>query len=263
MAAGLTWEKCGKVAEKLVPVETGIRPEGYKLRKVKNKLDERLNYIRSLILNMGAFVEKTISSTSDILLNKHPSSDIMYELQKREEEINTLQLKVSRVCFKILARESPVAGDLRLILAIVNANTDLERMGDLAFNIAVRAGSVQKDPILDESLRLFELMFTQVSKMVHKSLDAFVAEDEKLSRQILIQDDNVDKARNQIREGLEQITLSHNRLIKPCIDLIIIAGELERIADHATNIAEEVIFLKTGDDIRHQDLPDEDEYKNE
>ena len=233
------------------------------MRKVQNKLDERLNYIRSLILNMGAFVEKTIFSTSDILLNRHSDSDIIHELQQREEEINTLQLRVSRVCFKILARESPVAGDLRLILAIVNANTDLERMGDLAFNIAVRAGSVQKDPILDETLCLFESMFAQVSKMVHKSLDAFVAEDERLARQILVQDDNVDQARNKIREGLEQITQSHNRLIRPCIDLIIIAGELERIADHATNIAEEIIFLKTGDDIRHQDIPDEDGYKNE
>ncbi len=227
------------------------------MKKVQNKLDERLNYIRSLILNMGVFVEKTISSSCDILLNKDIHHDIMYELGKQEEEINTLQIKVSRVCFKILARESPVAGDLRLILAIVNTNTDLERMGDLAFNIAGRAKSVKKDPILNEIISLFEAMFAQVSKMVHKSLDAFVAEDERLARKILIQDDIVDQTRNKIRTGLEEITVSHNHLIKPCIDLIIIAGELERIADHATNIAEEVIFLKTGDDIRHQDIPNE------
>ncbi len=228
------------------------------MRKVQNKLDERLNYIRSLILDMGAFVEKTISSSCDILLNRQKAhSDIMQELKEREESINQLQLRVSRVCFKILARESPVAGDLRLILAIVSANTDLERMGDLALNIAERAESVQKDPILEEIIQLFETMFHQVSAMTHKSLDSFVAEDEKLARTILLQDDNVDQVRNKIRAGLEDITVSHNRLIKPCIDLIIIAGELERIADHATNIAEEVIFLKTGDDIRHQDLPEE------
>ena len=227
------------------------------MKTVQNKLDERLNYIRSLILNMGSFVEKTISSSCDILLNKETQVNIMYDLRKREEEINTLQLKVSRVCFKILARESPVAGDLRLILAILNTNTDLERMGDLAFNIADRAKSFKKDPILNEVINLFETMFTQVSKMVHKSLDAFVAEDERLSRKILIQDDFVDQIRNKIQSGLETITTSHNHLVKPCIDLIIIAGELERIADHATNIAEEVIFLKTGDDIRHQDIPNE------
>ncbi len=223
---------------------------------MQNKLDERLNYIRSLILKMGGFVEKTISSSLGILLSKTANPPAtMEELRKREEEINTLQLRVSRVCFKILARESPVAGDLRLILAIVNANTDLERMGDLAFNIAERAELVKKDPILEEILYMFEAMFDQVSNMVHKSLDAFVAEDEEIARAILIQDDKVDQIRNKLRGKLEKITLSHNRLIKPCIDLIIIAGELERIADHSTNIAEEVIFLKTGDDVRHQDIP--------
>ena len=118
-----------------------------RMRKVQNKLDERLNYIRSLILNMGAFVEKTISSSCDILL-KTADSGIMKELTEREENINQLQLRVSRVCFKILARESPVAGDLRLILAIVSANTDLERMGDLALNIAEKAQSVKKDPMI-------------------------------------------------------------------------------------------------------------------
>ena len=229
------------------------------MRTVQNKLDERLNFIRSLILDMGGFVEKTIFSASDILLNRPSSPHIMDELKKREEAINTLQLRVSRVCFKILARESPVAGDLRLILAIVNTNTDLERMGDLAFNIACRAGSVQKDPILDETILLFESMFARVSGMVHQSLDAFVAEDEKQARSILAQDANVDQVRNNIRKGLEDITVSHTHLVQPCIDLIIIAGELERIADHATNIAEEIIFLKTGDDIRHQDLEDEGE----
>ena len=224
------------------------------MRKVHNKLDERLNYIRSLILNMGGFVEKTISSSYDILLDKNVSSNIMNELKKREKDINSLQIRVSRVCFKILARESPVAGDLRLILAIGGTNTDLERMGDLALNIASRAESVKKDPILDDTIHNFETMFAEVSKMVHESLDAFVAEDAELGRKILIQDDKVDQIRNKIRDSLEKITSSYNHLIKPCIDLIIIAGELERIADHATNIAEKVIFLKTGDDIRHQDI---------
>ena len=177
----------------------------------------------------------------------------MKELKAREQKINSLQLKVSRACFKILARQSPVAGDLRLILAILNTNTNLERMGDLAFNIASRARSVKKDPILDEIIHLFSDMFNQVSKMTHKSLNAFVGEDENLAHSILAQDDYVDKLRNLIRKNLETLIISHSHLIKPGIDLIIISGELERIADHATNIAEEIIFLKTGSDIRHQE----------
>lgn len=225
------------------------------MKKIQSNLDDRLNHLRSLILNMGGLVEKTISKAWDVLLKGESiSPSTMDELKKREEEINTLQLKVSWVCFKVLARESPVAGDLRLILAILNTNTDLERMGDLAFNIAERSQRVKKDPILEETINLFETMFSEVSKMVHQSLDAFVAEDEKLSRNILIQDDHVDQIRNNIRSSVENTTLSHTHLISSTIDLIIIAGELERIADHATNIAEEVIFLKTGDDIRHQYL---------
>ena len=221
-------------------------------------MDEQLNYIRSLVLQMGELVEKTISSAAHILLKKTPNNkSLTEELKTREEKINNLQLKVARLCFKMLARQSPVAGDLRFILAITNTNTDLERMGDLAFNIGNRAQFIQKDPILDEATRLlFKKMFKKVSNMVRKSLDAFVSKDDKQARQILIQDDEVNHIRNKIRSTLEDITVSYKHLIKTGIDLIIMAGELERIADHTTNIAEEIIFLKTGDDIRHQDVAD-------
>ena len=221
-------------------------------------MDEQLNYIRSLVLQMGELVEKTISSAAHILLKKTPNNkSLTEELKTREEKINNLQLKVARLCFKMLARQSPVAGDLRFILAITNTNTDLERMGDLAFNIGNRAQFIQKDPILDEATRLlFKKMFKKVSNMVRKSLDAFVSKDDKQARQILIQDDEVNHIRNKIRSTLEDITVSYKHLIKTGIDLIIMAGELERIADHTTNIAEEIIFLKTGDDIRHQDVTD-------
>ncbi len=228
------------------------------MNTIHNKLDEKLHYIRSLILNMGGLVEKTLSSSYEILLNKTTHHDLMKDITDRENQVNTLQLKVSRACFKILARQSPVARDLRLILAILSANTDLERMGDLAVNIANRSVSINKDPIWNEAITLFKQMFNQVSTMVHKSLDAFVDENEKLANSILVQDDKVDHIRDQVRYCLETTTEKggHKKTIKQCMDLIIIAGELERIADHTTNIAEEIIFLKTGDDIRHQDFSD-------
>ncbi len=224
--------------------------------ELQSKLSERLNYIRSLILNMGGFVEKNISTAYELLLKNTTDKNLMQEMILREGEINDLQLKVSRVCFKILARQSPVARDLRMILAILSANTDLERMGDLAVNVAQRASSIDKEPIWDEAIGLFKKIFSQVSKMVHKSLDAFVDEDEHLAHSILIQDDNVDQIRDRIRTLLDETTEKAvpKHVIKQCIDLIIVAGELERIADHATNIAEEVIFLKTGDDVRHQEV---------
>lgn len=229
------------------------------MKPLKNKLDERLNYIQFLILQMGDYVEQTILCSCNILLGKEgDSKNNISGLREREEAINTLQLKISRFCFKILAKESPVAKDLRFILAIINTNTDLERMGDLAFNITERAQLVQKDPTLDKIIKLFESMFLKVNQMVQQSLNSFVKVDEKQARQILIQDEAVNQIRDKIRSDLEDITILHQHLIKPCIDLIIIAGEIERIADHTTNIAEEIIFLKTGNDIRHQNIFDEE-----
>ncbi len=224
------------------------------MNTLHSKLNERLDYIRSLILKMGRLVEEAISSAYQVLLKKKTDPKLFQEMMKREKKVNNFQLKVSRVCFKILAQQSPVATDLRIILAILSANTDLERMGDLAVNITKRATTIDKDPVWDKVISLFEEIFNQVSKMVHKSLDAFIDEDEQLARNILVQDDNVDRIRNKIRTCLEQTAKQSppKNFIRQCMDLIIIAGELERIADHTTNIAEEIIFLKTGDDIRHQ-----------
>ena len=227
------------------------------MSQLQSKLDERLNYLKRLLLDMGGLVEKTISHSCAGLLKAELNDQFLEKLQKREEKINTLHLKVARSCFKNLAREGPVARDLRLILAIINANTDLERMGDLAFNIAVKAQALQRNPLLNESFKLFEKMFSQVSKMTHQSLSAFVDGDEKLAREILFQDDVVDQIRDDIRTQVEKLCSSNVQLVKSCIDLILIAGQLERIADHVTNIAEEVIFLETGDDIRHQSWSDE------
>ena len=229
------------------------------MSKLQSKLDERLNYIKSLVLDMGGLVEKTISDSGAGLLKDKSNNQFLEKLQKREEKINTFHLKIARSCFKNLAREGPVARDLRLILAIINANTDLERMGDLAFNIAAKAQVLQRDPLLETSFKLFEKMFLQVIKMTHESLSAFVEGDEKLAHEILFQDDIVDHIRDDIRSHVEQICSANVQVIKPCIDLITIAGDLERIADHVTNIAEEVIFLETGDDIRHQHGSDSEE----
>ena len=222
------------------------------MNKLQHKLDERLSHIKSLILDMGGLVEKTLAESCELLLKKNQNHSILQKLQKREEKINTFHLKIARSCFKNLAREGPVARDLRLILAVVNTNTDLERMGDLAFNIAVKAQDIQGESLLNELFKLFEKMFSQVSLMTRQALSAFVEEDEKQAREILFQDDVVDQVRDDIRRQAEQTSAAEPRLIKLCIDLIIIAGQLERIADHTTNIAEEVIFLETGDDVRHQ-----------
>ena len=218
------------------------------MKNIKNKLDEKLHSIRSLILDMGDLVGQSISLSSEVFLKGRA---LIKELRLREKKINALQLKISKECFKVLAQEAPVARDLRLIISIVHANTDLERMGDLALNIAKRTQGFKRDSLLEEPLELFARMFEQVIRMVHHSLEAFVEENEEQARKILKADARVNQIRDDIRKKLEMVTSRHQHLIRPGIDLVLIVGEIERIADHVTNIAEEIIFFKTGDDIRH------------
>ena len=216
---------------------------------MQGKLDERLKYIQSLILKMGSLVEQSIALSSKIFLK---NLLLLKDLRVGEKKINALQLKISRESFKILALKAPVARDLRYIISVVQANTDLERMGDLSLNIAKRTQQIfKKDPLLREPLKLFSKMFDRVRRMAKQVLEAFLEENEKQARGVLKEDREVNQIRDSIKKKLELIVSQNSYLIKPGIDLILIVGEIERIADHITNIAEEIIFFKTGDDIRH------------
>ena len=214
------------------------------------KLDERLNQLKTLILDMGSLVEKSLKQALEILLDN--KQNLVSELKERERKINSLQIKIAKHCFKILAKEGPVAKDLRLILAIISINTDLERMGDLALNIANKAMNIKEKSSLKNAILSFKKMFSLSSQMAHLALKALVDESADQAKQVLLQDDAVDKARSEVHLLLVKVGESKPHLVKDCITLVMMAGQLERTADHATNIAEEVVFLKTARDIRHQ-----------
>lgn len=218
------------------------------------KIDEKLNHIQSLILKMGFLVEQSLSGAKDMVFKKPGDrATLLSKLKNLETKINTLQIKVSRAGFKILARQSPVAGDLRFVLAILSANTDLERMGDLAFNISKKARSLSVTGKLKTKTHpLLKDMFKTTSSMVKGALEALVHKKVRQAQGILTQDRGVNNIRDQIRKTVEKEAGSNPTWCGACMDLLIMAGELERIADHTTNIAEEAIFFKTGDDIRHQ-----------
>ena len=218
------------------------------------KIDEKLNHIQSLILKMGLHVEQSLFGARDMVFKKPEGrAELLSKLKNLETKINSLQIKVSRAGFKILARQSPVAGDLRFILAILSANTDLERMGDLAFNIAKKARTISVTGKLKTKTHpLLEEMFKTTSSMVKGALEALVHKKVRQAQGILRQDRGVNDIRDQIRKTVEREAELNPPWCGTCMDLLIMAGELERIADHTTNIAEEAIFFKTGDDIRHQ-----------
>ena len=215
--------------------------------------DEKLGELKSLIASMGGCVEQMLKEANMIIFKKNLDKEKLYKvIREREIEIDSLQIKLGKYCYRLLAIQSPVAKDLRMILSIISANTSLERMGDLSLNIAKRGKDLREDPLLEEPLSCLEEMFVHISLMVVDCLDAFINEDEKLAKQVIIQDQKADNLKDNICLKLKQCILKNQELIDTCIQLVGITEKLERVGDQATNIAEEVVFLHTGLDIKHQ-----------
>lgn len=208
-----------------------------------------LNELKQKILEMGGSVEKGLADVCQCLITRDPKS--LQTVHQQELNVNRLQVAVDQDCVQLLAKQAPVAKDLRLVIAIIKINTDLERMGDQVVNIAhcvfdfFRSGAIEKFPAnlitMSEKTRL----------MVRDSLDAFVRRDVELSHQILGRDDEIDMLKdNIINETMNAIRINSDHL-ESLLQVIMMAKNFERLADHATNIAEEVIYLATGDDVRH------------
>lgn len=217
--------------------------------------DERLNHLKSLIASMGGCVEQMLKESSMIIFQKNADKEKIFPvIRGREIEIDSLQIKLGKYCYRLLAVQSPVAKDLRMILSIISANTSLERMGDLSLNIAKRGKKLKEDPMLETALTRLEEMFNHISLMVSDCLNSFINEDEKLAQKVIRQDKKADELKDSICKELKNCILTNRELIDTCIELVGIAEKLERVGDQATNIAEEVVFLQTGQDIKHQKL---------
>lgn len=168
-------------------------------------------------------------------------------------DVNRLHVEIDDRCFKLLALHQPMAGDLRTILAAFKINADLERVGDLAVNIAEAAQRYLSHPPVKPLVdipRMAEL----AQAMLHDALDAFVVGDPVLARQVLDRDDALDDLKTQIFRELLPYMTGDSRTVEPGIDLLLVSRHLERVGDHATNIAEDVIFIVDARDVRHQGL---------
>ena len=214
-------------------------------------LDEKLNYMKELVGSMGSGVEKTISDAQKIVMDPSQSDQKLQTMKDREFEINDLQLKLSKACFRGLARQAPVAKDLRLILTCLYASIDLERMGDLAINIAHKSQKMEIEKGSKSCYDLLNKMFQSTIEMVQLTMKAFNQEDLKLAKEVLTMDDVVDSWQTKIKKEAQNMMKDHSHLISTGIEFIISSSGLERIADHSTNIAEDIIFLQTGYDVRH------------
>ncbi|AGH95029.1 phosphate signaling complex protein PhoU [Pseudobdellovibrio exovorus] len=211
-------------------------------------IDSQLEDLKKLTLEMGGLVEKALVMVSAGLLKKEPSH--LQEVFKIEGLINDLQIKIDNECLQVLAKQGPVAKDLRLILSIIKINTDLERMGDQCVNISYISRELIERGFLN-SLKDIEEMIEAVTKMVKASLDSFVKMDPNIARSVLDMDDAVDNYKKKINQHSIQMMKTDVNSLQDHLDFILIARNLERLGDHATNIAEDVIFAFTGKDIRH------------
>jgi phosphate transport system protein len=209
---------------------------------------EELEELQRKLLEMGGLVESAVRDSVLSLCERDAAR--AQRVLNSEARVNQMEIEVDDFAVRLLALQQPMARDLRFLTAAIKINSDLERMGDLAVNIVERALSLMKQqpvkPLIDipQLARLAE-------SMVHKSLDAFVRRDAELARQVLLSDDAVDDLRDSIYEELLRFMERDPATISRSLDLIFVARNLERIADHATNIAEDVVFLVQGVDVRH------------
>ncbi len=209
---------------------------------------EQLEQLQQRLLEMAGLVESSIHSSIRALAER--DEEQAEEVLRSEARINQLEMEIDSTITRLLALQHPVASDLRLIRAVGKINTDLERMGDLAVNIVERALTLLKMPLVNPLVDIPQ-MASIVEFMVRSSLDSFVKRDADLARGVLVSDDAVDDLRDAVYKDLIEEMQNDPTTVPPAVNLMFVARNLERIADHATNIAEDALFLIQGVDVRH------------
>ena len=209
---------------------------------------EELDELQKKLLEMGGLVESAVHN-SVLALTEHNDSRAQ-EVLRNEARINQMEIEVDDFAVGLMALYQPMARDLRFLTAAIKINSDLERMGDLAVNIVERALSLIYQPPVKPLIDIPQ-MAKLVESMVRRCLDAFVKRDAELARAVLLSDDAVDELRDGIYRELIGFMERDSRTVSRGVDLMFVARNLERIADHATNVAEDVLYLVQGVDVRH------------
>ena len=209
---------------------------------------EELDTLKQTLLAMGALVEDQIRRVMRALVERDDA--LAREVIERDHQVNAYDVEVDEKCVELLARYQPAAGDLRFLTTAMKIVTDLERIGDQAVNIAQRALELNREPQLKPYIDL-PRMAEKAQAMVKGSLDAFVARDTALARRVRSEDGAVDDLNHQIFRELLTFMMSDPKTIARALHLILVSRFLERVADHATNIAEMVVYMIEGTIVRH------------
>jgi phosphate transport system protein len=207
--------------------------------------------LQTRLLEMGGLVESAIYT--GVLWFLEGKEHTAAEIWDAETRINDLNIEIDEIAVRLTALHQPVAKDLRFLTTAIRINSDLERMGDLVVNVAERTTSLAHSAPPKPSIDI-PRMSRLVQSMVRRSLDAFVQRDEHMAKAVLIADDEVDELKDTVYHELLALAERGEYPVRAAFDLIFVAHNLERIADHATNIAEGVLFLVKGVDVRHHNV---------
>jgi len=215
---------------------------------MERHFDLELNELRTQILTMGGLVENQIEQSIKALVDR--DVDLASRVIERDAQVNNLDVQIDENCIRLLALQAPTAGDLRFVITAMKISTELERMSDLAENICERVIELNDEPQLKPYIDI-PRMANWTMRMVRESLDAFVMQDTRLARKVCADDDFVDDLTHQLFRELISFMIENQDTITRAIRLTSIGKYIERIADHATNVAELVIYMVEGKIIRH------------
>ena len=218
---------------------------------MERHFEQELEELKGRLLWMGSLAERAVHQSVQAILESNEM--LTQKVIKEEAAINELQLEIDERVMQLLALHQLMAVDLRFVLAATRINADLERIGDQAVNIAQAAQRILRHARVKPYIDL-PCMTELAEGMVRDSLDSLVRKDVELAKAVLTRDDQVDQLRDQIFRELLTYMMENSSFVFPAFDLILVAKNLERVADHATNLAEDVIYMVAGRDVRHHAL---------
>lgn len=213
-------------------------------------LEREVDRLKRKILSLSAMVEDSVYKAVKSVEER--DSALARTVIEADDQIDTFEVEVEEECLKILALHQPVAIDLRLIIAVLKINNDLERIGDLAVNIAHRATSLA-DRKKVAAIFQFQHMSSKVKQMLRRALESLVNLDVQLAKEVCSSDDEIDRMNHEMHQQIRESIRAHPEDLEALLYFISVSRNLERIADHTTNIAEDVIYMVEGEIVRHRD----------
>lgn len=218
---------------------------------MRNKFDEQLNHLNERLITMGDYCEDAIEYAVKSL--NEDSNDMRMITYEKEKIIDDIEREIENICFNLLLRQQPVAGDLRLVSAALKMISDMERIGDQAYDIAEITAHMQRkdEPVCRD---IIDRMSETSIKMVNGSVDSFVQRDISAAEEVIKMDDVVDNLFEDIKHALVEAAAENKEWSGYFVDILMVAKYLERISDHAVNIAEWVIFSITGSHVNESEV---------